>query len=49
MNRTFMNRNTDKIKKWCTVADSVASVGESGDRDRCLGASVASLGVNTRP
>ena len=29
------------------VADS--SVGESGDRDRCRGASVASLGVNTRP
>ena len=32
-----------------TVADSVASVGESGDRDCCLGVSVASLGVNTRP
>ena len=30
-------------------ADSVANVGESGDRDRCLGTSVAYLGVNTRP
>ena len=26
-----------------TVADSVANVGESGDRDRCLGTSVAYL------
>ena len=38
--------NTDKMR---TVADSVANVGESGDRDRCLGTSVAYLGVNTRP
>ena len=41
--------NADKIKKRRTVANSVTSVGESGDRDRCVGASVASLGVNTRP
>ena len=41
--------NTDKMKKRCTVADSVANIGESGDRDRCLGTSVAYLGVNTRP
>ena len=41
--------NTDKMKKRRTVAYSVANVGESGDRDRCLGTSVASLGVNTRP
>ena len=41
--------NTDKMKKRRTVADSVANVGESGDRDRCLGTSVAYLGVNTRP
>ena len=40
--------NTDKMKRR-TVADSVANVGESGDRDRCLGTSVAYLGVNTRP
>ena len=34
--------NADKMKRCiCTVADSVATVGESGDRDRCLGASVA--------
>ena len=33
--------NADKM-----VADSVATVGESGDRDRCLGTSVAYLGVN---
>ena len=39
----------DKMKKRRTVADSVANVGESGDRDRCLGTSVAYLGVNTRP
>ena len=31
------------------IADSVTSVGESGDLDPCLGASVASPGVNTRP
>ena len=37
------------IKKRRTVADSVTSVGESGDLDPCLGASVASLGINTRP
>ena len=30
------------------MADSVASLGESGDQDGYLGASVASLGVNTR-
>ena len=41
--------NADKMKKRHTVADSVANVGESGDRDRCLGTSVAYLGVNTRP
>ena len=41
--------NTDKMKKRRTVADSVANIGESGDRDRCLGTSVAHLGVNTRP
>ena len=41
--------NTDKMKKIRTVADSVANIGESGDRDRCLGTSVAYLGVNTRP
>ena len=41
--------NADKIKKRRTVANSVTSVGESGDPDRCVGASVASLGVNTRP
>ena len=41
--------NADKMKKRRTVADSVANVGESGDRDRCLGTSVAYLGVNTRP
>ena len=41
--------NTDKMKKRHTVADSVANIGESGDRDRCLGTSVAYLGVNTRP
>ena len=34
---------------FCTVADSVASVGESGDQDGYLGASVDSLGINTRP
>ena len=38
-----------KVKKRRTVADSVANIGESGDRDRCLGTSVAYLGVNTRP
>ena len=37
------------MKKRRTVADSVANIGESGDRDRCLGTSVAYLGVNTRP
>ena len=42
-------QNTDKMKKRRTVADSVANIGESGDRDRCLGTSVAYLGVNTRP
>ena len=31
--------NTDKMKKRRTVADSVANIGESGDRDRCLGTS----------
>ena len=41
--------NTDKMKKRRTVADSVANIGESGDRDRCLGTSVAYLGINTRP
>ena len=41
--------NTDKMKKRRTVADSVANIGESGDRDRCLGTSIAYLGVNTRP
>ena len=41
--------NTDKMEKRRTVADSVANIGESGDRDRCLGTSVAYLGVNTRP
>ena len=41
--------NADKMKKRRTVADSVANVGESGDRDRCLGTSIAYLGVNTRP
>ena len=41
--------NTDKMKKRRTVADSVANVGESGDRDRCLGTSVAYVGVNTCP
>ena len=41
--------NTDKMKKRRTVADSVANVGESGDRDRSLGISVSYLGVNTRP
>ena len=38
-----------KMKKRRTVADFVANVGESGDRDRCLGTSVSYLGVNTRP
>ena len=33
------------MKKRRTVADSVANIGESGDRDRCLGTSVAYLGV----
>ena len=33
--------NTDKMKKRRTVADSVANVGESGDRDSCLGTSAA--------
>ena len=32
----------------CTIADFVASVGENGDRDHCLGASVASLGINAK-
>ena len=41
--------NTDKMKKRRTVAHSVANVGESGDRDRCLGTSVSYLSVNTRP
>ena len=41
--------NTDKMKKRRTVADFVANIGESGDRDRCLGTSVAYLDVNTRP
>ena len=31
------------MKKRRTVADSVANIGESGDRDRCLGTSVAYL------
>ena len=39
--------NVEKIKKRRTVAESVASVGESGDCDRCLGTSIASLGINT--
>ena len=33
-------------KGGCTVADSVACVSENGVQDRCLGASVASLGVS---
>ena len=33
--------NADKMKKRRTVADSVANVGESGDRDRCLGRSLS--------
>ena len=37
--------NTDKMKKRRTVADSVANIGKSGDRDRCLGTSVAYLGA----
>ena len=37
--------NADKMKKRRTVAN----VGERGDRDRCLGTSVAYLDVNTRP
>ena len=41
--------NADKMKKRPTVADSMANVGESGDRDRCLGTSVAYLGVHTCP
>ena len=41
--------NADNIKKRRTVADSLTSVGENGDLDPCLGASVASLEVNTRP
>ena len=41
--------NADKVKKRRTVADSVATVGESGDRGRCLGASVAYLGADRRP
>ena len=32
-----------KLSKRRTVADSVANVGESGDRDRCLGTSVSYL------
>ena len=31
------------MKKRRTVADSVANIGESGDRDRCFGTSVAYL------
>ena len=38
-----------KMKKRRTVADSVANVGEGGDRDRCHGTFVAYLGVNARP
>ena len=30
------------------VSDSVANIGESGDRDRCLGTSVAYLGVKCK-
>ena len=41
--------NTDKMKKRRTVADSVANIGERGDRDRCLGTSVAYLGVKRAP
>ena len=41
--------NADNIKKMRTVADSVTLIGESGDLDPYLGASVASLGVNTCP
>ena len=41
------HRNAVKIKKRRIVADYVASVSESGNRDRCHGDSVASLGVNT--
>ena len=37
------------MKKRRTVADSVANIGESGDRDRCLGTSVAYLGVKYAP
>ena len=36
---------TEKMKMRRTVTDSVANVGESGDRNRCLGTSVAYLGV----
>ena len=35
-----------RSRRGCTVADSVASVGVSGDQDGYRGASVASLGVN---
>ena len=38
-----------RSRRGFTVANSVASVGESGDQDRYLGASVDFLGVNTRP
>ena len=44
--------STDALSRYIyrrKVADSVANVGESGDRDRCLGTSVSYLGVNTRP
>ena len=37
------------MKKRRTVAESVANIGESGDRDRCLGTSVAYLDVNSSP
>ena len=41
--------NTDKMKKRRKVADSVANIGESGDRDRFLGTSVAYLGLIRAP
>ena len=37
------------MKKRRTVADSVANIGESGDRDRFLGTSVAYLGLIRAP
>ena len=34
------------MKKRRTVADSVANIGESGDRDRCLGTSAEEVGTD---